>query len=132
MTFRLSQFTKNLLSVPLICSLMLFISACELQTSSVGTGQLHNLEEPIPVALLVPKTSRNASSVAISLENATRLAISQLDTAQIDLKVYDTYGSSKIAANQAKLAVKKVLKLLLDHFSETLPTKSGSQSQAKT
>ena len=74
------------------------------------TGQLINLEEPIPVALLVPKTSRNASSVAISLENAT-IAISQLDTAQIDFKVYDTYGSSKIAANRAKLAVKEGVEL---------------------
>ena len=113
MTFRLSRFTKKILSVPLIGSLLLFISACEMQTSSVGTGQLINLEEPIPVALLVPKTSRNASSVAISLENATRLAISQLDTAQIDLKVYDTYGSSKIAANQAKLAVKEGAKIII-------------------
>jgi len=84
-----------------------------MQTSSVGNGQLIDLEEPIPVALLVPKTSRNASSVATSLENATRLAISQLDTARINLKVYDTYGSSKIAANQAKLAVKEGAKIII-------------------
>ena len=113
MTLQLSRFAKKIPSVPLIAILMFFISACEMQTSSVGTGQLINLEEPIPVALLVPKTSRNASSVATSLENATRLAISQLDTARINLKVYDTYGSSKIAANQAKLAVKEGAKIII-------------------
>ena len=113
MTFRLSHSAKNILSMPLIATLVLFISACEMQTSSVGTGQLIDLGEPIPVALLIPKTSRNASSVAISLENATRLAMSQLDSAEINLKVYDTYGSSKIAATQAKLAVKKGAKIII-------------------
>jgi ABC-type branched-subunit amino acid transport system substrate-binding protein len=39
--------------------------------------------------------------------------MSQLDTAEINLKVYDTYGSSKIAATQAKLAVKEGAKIII-------------------
>lgn len=65
-----------------------------------GSGQ-------IQVALLVPGDSGQASDVLLarSLENAARLAIGDLKTVRVDLRVYNTAGSPALAASQAKQAV---------------------------
>ena len=82
MSLQLSKFAKKISSVPLIAILMFFISACEMQTSSVGNGQMINLEEPIPVALLVPKT------ISSKLKNISNKAIEPF------LKIFSTSDSS--------------------------------------
>ena len=60
------------------------------------------------------------ASIIIHLSNSTRFSKSILFLVEksfifprINLKVYDTYGSSKIAANQAKLAVKEGAKIII-------------------
>ena len=62
---------------------------------------------PVPVALLVPAGSANASDNALaqSLENAARLAIADLNGVQVDLRVYATGGNAEQAAAVAQTAV---------------------------
>jgi hypothetical protein len=77
------------------------LMACD---ASLGSGPLINTSRPVPVALLVPKSSGTAADLAQSLENAARLAASDLQSVQIDLRVYDTAGTAEgaaLAANQA-------------------------------
>jgi len=72
--------------------------------ATLGSGPLINTTRAVPVALLVPKTSSSAGSLAQSLENAARLAVSDLQSVEIDLRVYDTTGTAEgavLAANQA-------------------------------
>jgi len=61
----------------------------------------------VQVALLVPGGSGQASDalLAKSLENAARLAMADLKSVQIDLRVYNTAGSPAQAAAQAQKAV---------------------------
>lgn len=74
---------------------------------------------PVPVALLVPKSDGGAGPVASSLENAARLAISELDGVEIDLRVYDTGGQAAQAASVAQSAVDDGAKIILGPlFSE--------------
>ncbi|PZX18394.1 ABC-type branched-subunit amino acid transport system substrate-binding protein [Palleronia aestuarii] len=57
---------------------------------------------PVEVAMLLPLgDTGGASDVARSLENAARLAASDLVGAQIDLTVYDTASGTTAAASQA-------------------------------
>ncbi|WP_136439710.1 penicillin-binding protein activator [Pacificoceanicola onchidii] len=69
--------------------------------------------KPIQVALLVPKSDAGAAPVAQALENATRLAISELNGAKIELRVYDTAGNSSTAAAQAQRAVDEGARVIL-------------------
>ena len=59
--------------------------------------------DPVQVALLVPAGSAEGGAIlAQSLENAARLAIADLDGADIDLRVYDTAGQASLAADAAR------------------------------
>ncbi|MEJ1993051.1 MAG: penicillin-binding protein activator [Maritimibacter sp.] len=70
---------------------------------------------PVPVALLVPGGGSNAveNAMARSLENAARLAMSDLDGVTIDLKVYNTAADADTAAAMAKQAVRDGAKIIL-------------------
>lgn len=70
---------------------------------------------PVTVALLVPRGSGSATDdlLAQSLENATRLAIRDLDGVKIDLRVYGTAGNAQTAATQASQAVSDGAKIIL-------------------
>ncbi|MEM1386101.1 MAG: penicillin-binding protein activator [Pseudomonadota bacterium] len=63
--------------------------------------------QPVQVALLVPSGSGQAGdeTLAISLENAARLAISDLSGVEVDLQVYQTAGDPERAASAAAEAV---------------------------
>ena len=78
------------------------LMACD---ASLGSGPLINTSRAVPVALLVPKTSGVAGDLAQSLENAARLAASDLQSVQIDLRVYDTAGTAEGASAAASQAV---------------------------
>jgi ABC-type branched-subunit amino acid transport system substrate-binding protein len=69
----------------------------------------------VQVALLVPGGSGQASDelLARSLENAARLAITDLGGAQIDLRVYATAGQPAQAAQMASLAVQDGAQIIL-------------------
>ncbi len=79
------------------------------QGPSVNTGRA------VPVALLVPHESPRASdaTLALSLENAARLAIADLDGVNIDLRVYATGGQPEMAAAAATRAVNDGAKIIL-------------------
>ncbi len=69
----------------------------------------------VQVALLVPSGSGQASDAVLakSLENAARLAISDLRGVSIDLRVYPTAGSPTQAAAQAQKAVAEGAQVIL-------------------
>ncbi|MEP2030838.1 MAG: penicillin-binding protein activator [Paracoccaceae bacterium] len=93
---------------------VLALAGCDLPGSNSG-GPTINTSKPVPVALLVPRGSGQSGDdlLARSLENAARLAIADLQGAQIDLRVYDTAGNAQLAADQATLAVKDGAKIIL-------------------
>ena len=101
-----------LLCVTLAAGLVL--SACD--TAGVGSGGPRiDTSAPVPVALLVPRGSAQSGDaiLAQSLENAARLAISDLNGVQVDLRVYDTAGNAATAANVANQAVDDGAKIIL-------------------
>ena len=93
------------------------LAACEPVDTSMGraTGPAVNTAAPIPVALLLPRGSGNASDevLANSLENAARLAISDLGNVAIDLRVYNTGASAAQAQQVALQAVSEGASVIL-------------------
>ena len=85
------------------------LAACEPVSPSMSGGG------EIKVALLVPGGSGQASDelLARSLENAARLAIADLGTTKIDLRVYNTAGQPAQAALLAKQAVTQGAQIIL-------------------
>jgi hypothetical protein len=82
----------------------LWLAGCTVPTT-VGGPRL-DAGTPVPVALLVPRSSAEGGAIlAQSLENAARLAIADVQGAQIDLRVYDSGGQAGIAADAARQAV---------------------------
>ena len=92
--------------------ILLGLSACGPQVamgpSTPGGGTVH-------VALLVPSGSGQASDdlLAQNLENAARLAISDLDGVKVDLKVYSTGAAPDAAAKTAMQAVDEGAQVIL-------------------
>jgi ABC-type branched-subunit amino acid transport system substrate-binding protein len=93
---------------------LLGLAACDvnLNPGLGGGGPSIDPDQPIPVALLVPKSDGGAAPVAAALENAARLAIAE-QGARIDLRVYDTAGQSAQAAVQAQKAVDDGARIIL-------------------
>lgn len=94
---------------------VLFLTACNVQAPLGGGGQKINPSKPVPVALLVPGGSGSATDtlLATSLENAARLAMSELSGVTIDLRVYNTAGDPNQSAQIATKAVNDGAKILL-------------------
>ena len=86
-----------------------FLAACE--PGAIGGGPSINTSKPVPVALLVPRSGDAA--LAQSLENAARLAMSDLQNVQIDLRVYDTAGNAGTASTVAQQAVEDGAKIII-------------------
>jgi ABC-type branched-subunit amino acid transport system substrate-binding protein len=81
---------------------------------SNGTGPSINTNQAVPVALLIPRSGGSGDAVvAASLENAARLAMSDLSGVQIDLRVYDTAGNEAQASAVASQAVADGAKVIL-------------------
>ena len=91
----------------------LALAACDpaalgsLTGGGTNSGPRIDTTRPVPVALLVPRGSGQASDelLANNLENAARLAMRDLNGVQIDLRVYGTAGNAGTAATQAAQAV---------------------------
>ncbi|NCO88098.1 MAG: penicillin-binding protein activator [Rhodobacterales bacterium] len=90
---------------------MLWLAACDptLMAPGVsgGGGPAIDPSDPVQVALLVPRGSGDPSDdfLATNLENAARLAISDLSGVSIDLRVYSTGASPALAAQAAQTAI---------------------------
>lgn len=96
---------------------ILLLTACgdiALPTANKG-GPKIDTSKPVPVALLVPGGSGNSNDTALAsaLENAARLAMSELDGVAIDLRVYNTAGNASQAASVAEAAVKNGAKIII-------------------
>lgn len=90
---------------------VLWLAACEMP---MATGPTVDTGRAVPVALLVPRSSADGGAIlAQSLENAARLAIADLQGAQIDLRVYDTGGRAGTAAAAAQNAVNDGAQIIL-------------------
>ena len=95
---------------------LVWLSACGGGIGGIGGGgPTIDTSRPVPVALLVPAGGGNAAADALaqSLENAARLAIAELDGVRIDLRVYNTAGSSSQAGAVAAQAVNEGAKIIL-------------------
>ncbi|MEM6759001.1 MAG: penicillin-binding protein activator [Pseudomonadota bacterium] len=106
--------TRRFVLLPLAA---LAVAACDPSALSLGGlgGPAINTARPVPVALLVPRGSGASGDelLAQNLENAARLAISDLNGVEIDLRVYGTAGNPTTAANQAALAVQDGARIIL-------------------
>ena len=89
------------------------LAACDVPGPS--GGPTINTSAPVPVALLVPSGSGQSGDdvLAQSLENAARLAMSELEGVTIDLRVYSTAGNAQQAANQATAAINDGARIIL-------------------
>lgn len=94
----------------------IMVSACDpamLGGAGAG-GPKIDPNEPIPVALLVPRGgSASDNLLAKNLENAARLAIRDLEGVNINLRVYGTAGKADTAAAAASQAVAEGAKIIL-------------------
>lgn len=96
----------------------LLLAACGDTPSPVTAGRSGGDAQ---VALLLPYGSADQDAVAMarSIENAARLAIADLDGADIDLRVYSTAGQPAQAAEVARQAVTEGADLIVGPlFSE--------------
>lgn len=91
------------------------LAACDPSAMQMGGGGPSvDPNAPVQVALLVPYESHAGDvAVAKSLENAARMAVSDLQRAKIDLRVYPTGGQAERAAAVAKQAVNDGAKIIL-------------------
>ena len=105
-------FRKRVLGV-IWLGVVLALSACNVDTTKSEFGPSITISEPVPVALLVPKSNARTTELAQSLENAAKLAVGDLKNVKIDLRVYDTAGSAVIAAQAAQTAVDEGAKIVI-------------------
>lgn len=115
--FAFPALTRNLAARFVALLSILFIASCDVVPMPVGTvgGPAIDPSRPVPVALLVPGGSGNATDALLAkhLENAARLAAADLRGAKIDLRVYNTAGNAQLAANVATQAVNDGAKIIL-------------------
>lgn len=93
----------------------MIVAGCEGGIGPIGAGPGVNPDRPVTVALLVPGGTgdQGRDVLASSLENAARLAVSDVQGAQIDLRVYQTAGDPARAASVAQHAVSDGAKIIL-------------------
>lgn len=92
------------------------LAACEpVGVPGTAEGPRVDTSQPVQVALLVPGGSGDSGDRALadSLENAARMAVSDLSGAQIDLRVYNTAGRADQAARVATEAVEDGASIIL-------------------
>ncbi|SLN24289.1 hypothetical protein ROA7450_00986 [Roseovarius albus] len=91
------------------------LAAC--QTAGVGSNNGPSIDPnaPVAVALLVPHGSAvsNEAFLAKDLENAARLAVSDLSGVKIDLRVYGTAGQAGLAQQVALRAIDEGAKIII-------------------
>ena len=93
-----------------------WLAACDMPLApDANTGPQIEPGNPVQVALLVPRGSGSTSDdfLAQNLENAARLAISDLEGAKIELRVYSTGSDPATAAAVAVAAVNDGAQIIL-------------------
>ncbi len=110
----LNRARKALLQIVAITA-VLAVAACDTLPGITAGGPRIDTDAPVPVALLVPGGSGQATDelIATSLQNAARLAIADLGGVKIDLRVYNTAGNPAQAQAMAAKAVNEGAKIIL-------------------
>ncbi len=94
-----------------------FVAACDLALPTLGGGSGQQIDPngPIQVALLVPggTSAAEARAIAASLENAARMAITDLNGVDIQLRVYNTARDPGQASQMAAAAVADGAQIIL-------------------
>jgi len=105
---------RKLFIRPVLLLPVLFLAACQ-GGPIIGSGPSVNPSAPVPVALLVPSGSADANELKLAkdLENAARLAVSDLTGVQIDLRVYGTAGNAAKAREAAAGAVNDGARIII-------------------
>ena len=105
---------RKLILRPALLVPMLLLAACQ-GVPLVGNGPSVNPSAPVPVALLVPHGSADGNEVKLAkdLENAARMAVSDLAGVQVDLRVYGTAGNADKAREAALTAVGDGAKIII-------------------
>ncbi|MBL4751615.1 MAG: penicillin-binding protein activator [Amylibacter sp.] len=108
---KFTRFSKALRLTGLAVAASLLVACVD----TTNVGQRVNPNKAVKVALLVPSGSDNPQQEALaqSLINAAMLAVSDVQGAQIELKVYATGGNAAKAANAAKLAAADGAKIIV-------------------
>lgn len=121
----------TLRSVALIS--MLALASCDVAINGANSGPTINTNAPVPVALLVPSGSGQAGDdvLARSLENAARLAMSELQGVQIDLRVYSTAGNAQQAASQTTQAINDGARIILGPVYAEAANAAGVAASAR-
>lgn len=119
------------LRVAAIAVALAVLGACAAPTTGTGTdGIAVDANQPVKVALLLPYGTGDPGreQIARSLENAARLAQTDLRNATLDLVVYPTAGSSAGGAAAASQAVSEGAKIILGPLFST--ETAGAQGPA--
>lgn len=84
-------------------------------TGGSPTGPSVDTTEPVQVALLVPSGSGIPAldSIAVSLENAAKLAAASLNGVEVELRVYSTQRNTQVAVNAAAQAINEGADIIL-------------------
>ncbi|SLN51935.1 penicillin-binding protein activator [Pseudooctadecabacter jejudonensis] len=95
-----------------------FLAACDLPVPGVGggnSGQQIDPSAPVQVALLVPGGTGQAEfdAIAASLENAARMAMADLNGAELNLRVYNTARNPAQASQMAAAALADGAQIIL-------------------
>lgn len=111
----LSTARKSITRVTAVLSIMTLAACDPSMMPNPSGGPSINTSKPIPVALLVPSNSDQATDNALaqSIENAARLAMADLNGVQIDLRVYPTSGQAERASAAASRAISEGAKIIL-------------------
>jgi hypothetical protein len=104
--FSALRFHRNPLRLLALVVASAFLAACQVAAPGGGPGPRVG-GQTVQVAMLLPMSSERGgdSTIARSLENAARLAASDLSGVAVDITVYDTAGRSAQAADVARDAV---------------------------
>ena len=122
-------------TVPLLfMTMLLLLGGCATPVPDDPALARIDTSRPVPVALLVPGGSGQASDEALarSLENAARLAMADLDGVQIDLRVYNTAGQAERAGALAAEAVANGAKIILGPVYAPNAAAAGSAGKASS
>ena len=112
---------------------MLALASCDVAINGANSGPTINTNAPVPVALLVPSGSGQTGDdvLAQSLENAARLAMSELQGVQIDLRVYSTAGNAQQAASQTTQAINDGARIILGPVYAEAANAAGVAASAR-
>lgn len=109
---KVSSHLARLFARVLVLFSALALAAC-VQGTATPTGP-SSASGTVTVALLVPKSgSGGDAALATHLENAARLAVADLSGVKVDLRVYDTGGSTAQAVASANKAVDEGAQVIL-------------------